>query len=84
MGPKGGLGFTAKKGGGQRDGVDTHPRDRDPVDLARRAANVWKLIRAQRQNVGRKSWKMCQSHVPQKKSDQDKDQVNTDTDTLLL
>lgn len=45
IGPKGGLGFTLG-GGGARDGVDTHPRDRDPFDLARRAANVSELISA--------------------------------------
>lgn len=43
--PKGGLGFTAR-GGGARDGVDIQPRDHDPFDLARRAANVSELISA--------------------------------------
>ncbi|KAK2845117.1 hypothetical protein Q5P01_011776 [Channa striata] len=43
IGPQGGQGFPAG-GGGSRDGVDIQPRDRDPFDLARRAANVSELI----------------------------------------
>lgn len=45
IGPKGGQGFTPG-GGGARDEVDIQPRDRDPFDLARRAANVSELISA--------------------------------------
>lgn len=42
-GPKGGQGFIPG-GGGARAGVDVQPRDRDPFDLARRAANASELI----------------------------------------
>lgn len=45
IGPKGGLGFIPGGGGG-RAGVDIQPRDRDPFDLARRAANASELISA--------------------------------------
>lgn len=45
-GPQGGAGLYGEGGGGTRAGVDVQPRDRDPSDLARRAANASELISA--------------------------------------
>lgn len=45
IGPRGGWALQ-QEGGGARDGVDIQPRDHDPFDLARRAANVSELISA--------------------------------------